>query len=53
MSKIFMTGQERKIVDSILDSFSHTFWEYGNQEACFKNDVTMMILLGLRHKDTD
>ena len=48
MSKIFMNEKERKMVDSILDSFSHVFWEYGDKEACFKQDAEMMILLGLR-----
>jgi len=51
MVKIFMTTQEKKIVDSIIDSFSHSFWEYGDKEACFKEDSIMMILLALRHKE--
>lgn len=43
-----MNEKERKIVNSIIDSFSNSFWEYDDKEACFKQDAEMMILLGLR-----
>jgi hypothetical protein len=43
-----MTEKERKIVDSIIDSFHYSFWEYGDKEACFVDDAKAMILLGLR-----
>ena len=49
MTKIFMNEKERKIINSVLDNFSGSFWEYGDQEACFKQDAKMMMLLCLRN----
>jgi len=50
MSKLITTEHERKVIDSILDSCSHVFWAYGDKEACFKEDVELMIYLCLRNE---
>lgn len=46
MSMLFMTKDERKILYEVLDK--NKFWLYGEQEACFEDDVKAMILQAIR-----
>ena len=46
MSMLFMTVDEKKILYNVLDK--NKFWVYGDQEACFEEDVKLMILQAIR-----
>lgn len=43
---LFMTKDEKKILYEVLDK--NKFWLYGEQEACFEDDVKAMILQAIR-----
>lgn len=44
-----MTKEERKVIDAVLDGFYNLFWEYGDKEACFKEDAEMFMVLAMRN----
>lgn len=48
MSILFMTKYEREVLYKILEDRSK-FWVYGEQEACFEDDVKSLILQGMRN----
>ncbi len=46
MSKVFMTDEEKHIVDSVLDEGK--FWVYGDEDACFRDDAIAMSVQAIR-----